>query len=523
MPPRRLLVLLAAFAASSRIDAAEPSTYTVKPVPFRLESRLEGTFEPPKLTDVRADMKRWTQLVVEEAVPHGTRVGRGDVLIRLDTQKIDEAIRDLEIGGRLAATALSLLEREVAVLEKAAPLQLEVAARSRRMVQEDVERYDTKEAGLAAVANDKQLAAAEFALANAEEELGQLEKMYDQDDLTEETEEIVLKRARFEAEMAAFQAAMVRDRHERVAGLDLPRRMEFLHNLDRASELDFELAEESLPLALEKQRLDLEKARNEQRKAAENLAELRAERERMPIRAPADGIVYYGRWRQGKWLDADTVAGRLRPGGQIDARDTIMTVIGPGKLTLRAVVPEKELARVTAGYPARVVPRAFPDVRLGARVRGVSPVPVSSGKFDALLDLAEEHPRISAGMEADVRVIVESRPDALAVPRKAVFSEPLDDDARFVYVAVRDGREPQKRTVAVGRANDEAIEITAGLAFGEEILLEKPGAAEPGKVDPKQRKDDSPKEDAKPTDDLKPKEELKPEKTTTPPPGAARE
>jgi hypothetical protein len=140
-------------------------------------------------------------------------------------------------------------------------------------------------------------------------------------------------------------------------------------------------------------------------------------------------------------------------------------------------VAEKDLARVTVGYPAKVMPKAFPEVRLGARVRSVSAVPVAAGRFDAVLDLAEEHPRLSAGMEAEVRVIAESRPDALAVPKKAVFSEPLDDDARFVYVAV-EGQEPRKRSVAVGRANDEFIEIAAGLSLGEVILTEKPKADE---------------------------------------------
>lgn len=499
---RSVLVLIAAIPHLA--EAAEPATYTVKPVPFRLEAKLEGTFEPPQVVDVRPDMRRWTQLVVEDAIPHGTRVGRGDVLVRLDTTKIDEAIRDLEIAGRLATTALGLLERDLALLEKATPLQLEIATRNRRMVQEDVERYENREAELATAANDKQLEAAEFSLANAEEELAQLEKMYEQDDLTEETEEIVLKRARFEAEMARFNAAFVRDRHERMAGLDLPRRREFLENLDRSSELDFERAEAGLPVALEKQRLELEKARNDHRKATENLAELQAERERMPIRAPADGIVYYGKWRQGKWTDADAAAGRLRPGGQLDARDTIMTVIGPGKLALRAGVSEKDLARVTAGHPAKVVPKAFPEVRLMARVRGVSPVPVAAGKFDALMDLAEEHPRLVAGMEAEVRVIAESRPEALAVPKKAVFSEPLDDDARFVYVAGGDGKPAQKRTVAVGRANDEVIEIAAGLAFGDVILLDKP------KGDDKSKGDDKPKAEEKPAADDTPKPEAKP-------------
>jgi len=84
-------------------------------------------------------------------------------------------------------------------------------------------------------------------------------------------------------------------------------------------------------------------------------------------------------------------------------------------------------------------------------------------------------------MEAEVRVTAEQKAEALAVPKKAVFTEELDDEQRFVYVAVA-GKEPAKRTVAVGRANDELVEITAGLAVGEEILLEKPPAPKPAEA-----------------------------------------
>jgi membrane fusion protein (multidrug efflux system) len=159
----------------------------------------------------------------------------------------------------------------------------------------------------------------------------------------------------------------------------------------------------------------------------------------------------------------------------------VITIVSPGKLAVRSGVPEKDLARVPIDAQARVVPKAFPDTRLKAKVRSVSPVPVGNGRFEAVLDLAAEDPRLVAGMEAEIRVTAEQKAETLAVPKKAVFTEDLDDDQRFVYVAVA-GKEPVKRTVAVGRANDELVEITAGLALGEEILLEKPAAAKPAEA-----------------------------------------
>lgn len=459
--------------------AADP--YKVKLVPFKLEAKLEGAFEPPTLTEVRIDPKRWSQFVVETAVPHGTRVGKGDVLVTVETDKIDEQIRELEMGGRLSDLAHGLLEREVQLLEKSTPLQLEQARRSQRIAAEDLKRYEEKEAAQAAAMNDMSLKFREFSRENSEEELEQLEKMYEQDDLTEESEEIVLKRARFEAAAARFFEKLARDEHERNVAFDLPRRLESVRRASQAATLDLERAEAALPVALARAKLELEKATNDRRKAAENLAELKADRKRMPITAPADGVVYYGRWRNGKWTDAENAAGKLRDGGQIDPRETVITIVSPGKLAVRSGVPEKDLARVPVDAPARVVPKAFPDTRLKAKVRSVSAVPVGNGRFEAVLDLVAEDPRLVAGMEAEIRVTAEQKAEALAIPKKAVFAEDLDDDQRFVYV-VAAGKEPAKRTVAVGRSNDELIEILAGLTVGEEILLEKPAAAKPAEA-----------------------------------------
>jgi hypothetical protein len=179
-------------------------------------------------------------------------------------------------------------------------------------------------------------------------------------------------------------------------------------------------------------------------------------------------------------------------------------------------VPEKDLARVPVDAPARVVPKAFPDTRLKAKVRSVSAVPVGNGRFEAVLDLVGEDPRLVAGMEAEIRVIAEQKAEALAIPKKGVFTDDLDDDQRFVYV-VAAGKEPVKRTVAVGRSNDELTEITAGLTVGEEILLEKPLAAKPAEP-AKANEPAKAAEAAKPAEGAKPPETAEAAKAEVPTP-----
>ena len=477
------LPVMAADPAAKSVPATDPAaksasaTHRVGLVPLRIEARLEGVFESPNMVELRLDPRRLTQLVVTEAVPHGTRVGKGDVVVTVETDKFDESIRDLEIGMRIADLTHSLMERELAALEKATPRQLEFASRVRRIAEEDLKRYEEKEQALATAANDANLKMSTFSRENAEEELAQLEKMYEQDDLTEETEAIVLKRARFQAEVARLYEKFARDNHERSTTLGLPRRLESIRKTAEAAILEQEHAAATLPLALDKLRLELEKSTNERRKAAAQLADLKADRQRLPLTAPTDGVVYYGRWRQGKWMDADAAAQRLRPGGQLDPREPVITIVGAGKLHLRSVVTEKDLGRMPVNAVAKVAPRAFPEPPLAGRVRSVSSVPIGPGRFEAVIDLTDERPHLVAGMEADVRVVADFRPEVLAVPRKAVFVEELDDAKRYVLVVPEPGKDAVKRTVAVGRANEELAEITAGLAVGEEILLEKPAPA----------------------------------------------
>jgi len=438
-------LLAAATASASAADPSPPALHRVTRVPFRVEARIEGVFEAPVSAEVRLDAKRASQFSVEKAVPHGTRVGKGDVLVEVDTEALDEEIADQTLAGQLADIAHELLEKELAIIEKATPLWLEMARTTRRRLTEDLGRYEEKEKALAKDLNDVILEFNEFNRENAEEELGQLEKMYKQDDLTEETEEIVLKRARFEARIARFIATMARDRHERMATLDLPRELDALRKSSDFSALDLEQAEGRLPLALARQRLSVEKSAADRREAARKLAEAKALRRLLPVTAPIDGTVYYGRFHQGRWVDADNAAQQLRPGGQFDTRQPLLTVIGPGRLAVRAGVPEKELSRVPEAAEARIVPKAFPEAAHPARVRSVSAVPVSAGRFEALVDLLEDQPR----------------------------------GRRYVLVFTGAGKEPMKRMVSVGRSNDELTELTAGLSVGEEILLEKPAPAKP--------------------------------------------
>src|SRR5690606_30596542 len=96
---------------------------------------------------------------------------------------------------------------------------------------------------------------------NIREELAQLEKMYKSDDLTEETEEIVLKRQRNQLEQAEFFLESSRTSYERAKEYDLPEADIAQKEALEVMEMAFDRAKTSLETDLARVRYEHEKAK----------------------------------------------------------------------------------------------------------------------------------------------------------------------------------------------------------------------------------------------------------------------
>ena len=181
--------------------APKPATAKVEHGPFKVEVSLTGVFESAKMAEVSVKPRAWSQpLVVEKAIELGSPVKQGDILVEFDREKIDKAIQDAEVENLLGEQALKQAEEELPVLEKLLPIDLAAAERARTEADEDLKRFlEIDRPDAEKMANFAVKSAAEY-LEYAKEELRQLEKMYRSKDLTEETEEIILRRTRFQVE-----------------------------------------------------------------------------------------------------------------------------------------------------------------------------------------------------------------------------------------------------------------------------------------------------------------------------------
>jgi multidrug efflux pump subunit AcrA (membrane-fusion protein) len=463
-------------ADEKKADAEKPKTHKVEASPFRATLKVEGTFEPEETTEYALRLKEWqppkNTIEVLEAVPHGTRVVKGTVLAKLDAEDLEKAIEDAERSAVTATLDATLAEIELAALKKLTPMEATEAERAVSYAKDDLKYFLEIEKPLELEQAEFMLAYQRFNLKSAEEELKQLQQMYDADDLTEETEEIILERTKMQADMARVGLKEYEASHRRRMEVELPRRELARTEATEKTQISLDKAKTQIEAALKKAELAVEKAKLATTETAERLADLKADLETLTdLKARSSGYVYYGKLRDGAWSDADTMREALRTGGRLAPDQVFLTVVSPKVSRVRVEVEEKNLHLLEAGVRGEANAVAYPDDEFEVRVESVDTVPIAPGKFVGRLTLPapSEGPYVP-GMKCEVELVTLEKKSAIAVPKSAVFEdEATGDDVVYLH-----GKKPEKRAVKKGPESGDRVLIVSGLKEGDEILLEKP-------------------------------------------------
>jgi len=204
---------------------------------------------------------------------------------------------------------------------------------------------------------------------------------------------------------------------------------------------------------------DMQKQLLTYNKAKQDLADAKAKRDSLVVRAPISGTV------------ADLSA---RVGQLIEEDANIMTLYSDQDFEVITSVDELDIAQVTIGQRASVSVDALPGRMFDAavkRIGGVGTVESGVTTFDVALSVSGVD-GLLVGMTASADITVFSKPDALLVPVSAIRTVSGQS-----YVTVSGGYDasgnPQTsmRSVRVGQAGDDSVEILEGLSEGEIILV----------------------------------------------------
>jgi HlyD family secretion protein len=461
-------------AKSTEAAKPAPATQTVKKGLLKITLELDGVFEGETAQEIAVRPDEWMSLVVLRVAPHGAVVRKGDVVLELETEKLDRAIADAAADLDITRLGLQQTEEQVKTLEKTTPLDFEAGKRAAQVAEEDQRYYLEVERPFTLKSAEFSLRATKEALEYQEEELRQLEKMYKADDITEETEAIVLRRGRNAVDSARFSLVSAQLTYDHTMKYAIPRRDVAVKEGTARKLLDWERAKATIPMELQRQRLELQKLRMQRAQAEERMKRLQADRKAMTVRAPIDGIVFYGRVMRGRATDSAAMADMLRPGGVIpQANQIVMTVVQSRPMFIHATASEGNLNDLRPNLPGIATTAAYPDLRLPATLDSTSDVPISPGTFDARLnvDLKGKTKLLVPGMSCKVKLTPYLKRDAITVPPSAVVDDELDEEKHTVQILEADGT-TKSRPVTIGRKTDKQVEILTGLKEGDKVVIE---------------------------------------------------
>ncbi len=449
--------------------------HKVKRDKLKIEVKLDGIFVADEMEEIALRPEVWAKFKVLEAVEHGTQVKKGDVLVRFDDEKLEKNLAEESLTQSLGQLSMLQDEEEFPRLKRLLELGFEDAERQHEQTKADYEYYLATDRPFAVQIAHFRYKSAEEQLAAAQEELNQLQQMYEADEITEETEEIVLRRQRFAVETAELILELNKESRDYTLNVSLPRSDERYKSSLEESELAYKQAKSALDTGKTRANYGMEKKRNARAKSVERHGKLLSDKGLMVIRAPCDGVVYYGKCSSGKWSQITSLKGKLKPFGSASPKSVLMTIVKPGALHIESKLSEKNLPDVAAGMKVTFVPAADKELTFEGKVAHVDTIPGASNKFEVKLDvdLAKAPEWLVAGMTCDAKIVAYENKEALVIPLDLVQTDEEDEKTKYVMLVDPDEDEPVRREVKLGRKKSKLVEVLKGLEEGDEIVKEK--------------------------------------------------
>lgn len=203
--------------------------------------------------------------------------------------------------------------------------------------------------------------------------------------------------------------------------------------------------------------------------------------ESLVLRAPIDGVVSVKENRDGlMFFGPGMVIPEYREGDSVGPGRPVADVIEAGRMDVRAKVDESDRANLTEGQPATLYVDTLPGETFAVKVGTLSGAANRAAFFESasltrLFDVTfafdRPDPRLRAG--ASVRVLIGGReiPDALHVPRQAVFEK-----NGKTHVFVKTGERFEMREVKIEHITESRVALS-GVVEGTELALVDPTTA----------------------------------------------
>ena len=172
-------------------------------------------------------------------------------------------------------------------------------------------------------------------------------------------------------------------------------------------------------------------------------------------------------------------ARNAQPGEKVSPDYKLIEIVNLQKMELEAAVPASEIARIAIGQSVSLHIEGMPQAFDGKVVRINPAAQAGSRSIPVYVQVANPNNQLRAGMFAEGKLVLNSKPGVLALPHSAVRR-----DGSGSYVFTIDAGKIARKPVTVGsegqNSDEPRIEILSGLDFGAQVIRADMGNLAPG-------------------------------------------
>lgn len=444
---------------------------------IRVTLSLEGYFEDADAVPFSIDTISWSEIKVLDPPVHGKTIQKGKSIMGIDLEKIQKKLS--EVNHELSILTLNhkILASELKRDEQINKIELDKINRMEKYNREEFSRYKKIELPYEKKSADYDLKKYEENLSYVMEELTQLRKMYEADDLTEETEEIILQRTQNDVNRMKFSLEGAKIRKDKSLKLEIPQSESEKQESFEKKILGHNANRIIKPAEFRKKNLEIKKVEEEKRISTENKVKLEKDLLTLNALSPTTGTLFVGTFDRGKWSGTKLFEAKLKKGGLLKQYEEFITICPLQNMQARIKIPEKNLLELSGVKKGRLIPGTNSDQKLNANIKEIKKFPIEPNSYDAVVHFTipdgEKLPL--PGSSCIFKIITYQNKNAVTVPKASVFKEEHDPEISYVYLLSSKGK-PVKKVVKTGKTSGDRIEIVKGIELNTKILKEKPDA-----------------------------------------------
>lgn len=443
--------------------ADEVLTATATRGPLEVFIEAAGTINTKESHKLVAMNK--SRAALEFAVEEGTRVKPGDLLMKLNSEGLEDRI--LAEQEDVASDLLLISDRETGlqITKIEARTNIETASNNLKTAVMNQQKFISAE-------RPQKIREAELAVRTGESDvqrhgqrLQELKNLLTKKFITAsevEEQQLVYDKAVVDLEGARLKMSALQT-------FELPVSLQELTNKIEQASLNLKKAEVSGNTKIKLSERALKKAQDDWERSKEKLAELIEQRAAYEYTSPVGGIVFYGDLGVSSYRRIRT----LEVGEDISPGQVLMTIPIDSEMKAEIRITEADIKKVKVGMPAEIRVDAAEDRVYEGVVEKVAEAAIEQGYFSTGIKEfgvkvgLKDRSGLRQGFSCNVKILIERLDDAVQVPVQSVFK----NKELGYHVFLRGG---ESRPVKIGASSMTHVQIVEGLEAGEEILLVRP-------------------------------------------------